>query len=203
MMKLLKLFFVLLLCRSTVEYTAAQTATFDIEVLQSGKTMPVTVNREVRLKRAPFVLKVRLKGVGAVYCQAGFSDSMFAQPATEAIAQFKAIPGRSMAEEQFNAGRTLIIRKEAWHCWFYDPKLDWHRFDKEHLSLKDNEVIAFKTIEKLLIIDDTDSNEPQRFSRKLTEPNPDLYLFFFSAEEQQGQLLKESGRYALKLTWVD
>lgn len=202
-MKFLKSFFVFVLYWSTIGYTFAQTATFDIEVLQSGKTLPVNANHEVKLKRAPFVLKIRLKGTDAIYCQAGFSDSMFVKPATAPIAQFADIPGMSMAEEKFNADRTLIIRSEAWHCWFYDPELDWHRFDKEHLSLKGNEVVAFKTIEQLLIIDDTDFNEPERFQRELTEPNPDLYLFFFSAKEQDGQLVKESDRYALRLSWTD
>lgn len=203
MMKLLKPFFVFALYCSTIGYTFAQTTTFDIEVLQSGKTLPVGTNHEIKLKRAPFVLKIRLKGIDAIYCQAGFSDSMFVKPANSAIAQFTDIPAMSMAEEQFNAERALIIRSEAWHCWFYDPQLDWHRFDKEHLSVKGNEVIAFKTIEQLLIIDDADFNEPQRFHRKLIEPNPDLYLFFFSALEQNGALIKESDRYALRLSWID
>ncbi|GEM_PF-906969 len=190
---------------STIGLSHAQTATFDIEVLQDGKHIPVNESHELRLKRAPFVLKVHLKGISEVYCQAGFSDSMFLKSPEAAIENFKDIPAMSMAEEQFNANQALIIQAESWHCWFYDPKLDWHRFDQGSVTVKGNEVVATKTIGKLLIIDEADLKEAQRFERKLNEPNPPIYLFFLSAEEdkQQWYLEQELDRYALKLSWSD
>lgn len=202
-MKFLIIAFVLCCC--SIGFIHAQTATFDIEVLQDGKQIPVNENHEFRLKRAPFVLKVRLKGISEVYCQAGFSDSMLIKPSNAAIANFKEIPAMSMAEEKFNASQALIIQSESWHCWFYDPKLDWHRFDQESVSVKGNEVVATKTIDKLLIIDETDLKEAQRFERKLNEPNPPVYLFFLSAEEdkQHWYLDKELDRYVFKLSWSD
>lgn len=120
MMKLLNFFFVLLCCGSIV-LSHAQMKTFDIEVWQDSKQLQANTAREINLKRAPFVLKLRLKGINAVYCQAGFSDSMFVKPAQAPIESFKDIPAMSMAEEKFNANQTLIIRAESWHCRFYDP----------------------------------------------------------------------------------
>jgi len=204
-MKLLNLFFAFILCCCIIRPSHAQTKTFDIEVLQEGKRLQANAAHEIRLKRAPFVLKIRLKGIREVYCQAGFSDSMFIKPPKAAIENYENIPAMSMAEEKFNASQALIIRPEGWHCWFYDPKLDWHRFDQTGMIVKENEVVAMKTIDKLLIIDNTDFKQPERFERKLSEPNPALYLFFLSAAEmdEQWYLNEEFDRYALKLSWID
>lgn len=204
-MKLLNSFFVFILCCCTIGLSHAQTATFDVEVLQDGKQLQASAAHEIKLKRAPFVLKIRLKGIREVYCQAGFSDSMFIKPLKAAIANYKDIPAMSMAEEKFNAGRFLIIRPEGWHCWFYDPELDWHRFDKTGMMVKGNEVVALKTIDKLLIIDNAGFEQPERFERKLSEPNPAIYLFFLSAagRDDQWYLEEELDRYALKLSWID
>lgn len=204
-MKLLNRFFVFILCCCTIRLCHAKTATFDVAVLQFGKLIPANEAREIRLKRAPFVLKIRLKGIREVYCQAGFSDSMFIKQPKAAIENYENIPAMSMAEEKFNTNQALIIRPEGWHCWFYDPELDWHRFDKTGVTVDGNEVVAQKTIDKLLIIDNADFEQPERFERKLSEPNPTIYLFFLSAAERDAQwyLQEELDRYAFKLSWID
>lgn len=203
MKKLLIVAFVLCCC--TIGLSHAQTATFDIEVLQDGKQLQANAAHELKLKRAPFVLKIRLKGIREVYCQAGFSDSMFIKPPKAAIENYENIPAMSMAEAKFNADQVLIIKPEGWHCWFYDPKLDWHRFDKAGVMVKTNEVVAQKTIDKLLIIDNADFKQPERFERKLSEPNPAIYLFFLSTagKDEQWYLQEELDRYALRLSWID
>jgi len=46
----------------------------------------------------------------------------------EKIPDFENLPAMAMAEANFNEDQELITSNDGWAFWFYDKKLNWHRF---------------------------------------------------------------------------
>ena len=129
-----------------------------------------------------------------VYLFAAFNDSIYKLNEQEPVPGFKDITSMSMAEEQFNPDQELIISDNGWVYWFFDPKLDWHRFDKEIL-VSGKQVIAAKSVKQFYFT----STEKVLPISEVAEP---LYLFFISAKKNKAnELIGELQRYKIKIAW--
>lgn len=145
-----------------------------------------------------------MKGIKELFCHASFSDILFTKKVNEPIADFENIPALAMAEEKFNADSSLIFRTGSWHCWFYDPGLDWNLFDTNSIKLEVDNFVALKTINKFIEIDDTDIQNPKRTIKSVSIDNPSIYLFLLGASnfENNWNLEKEIYRLPLKINWI-
>lgn len=171
----------------------AQKEYYKIKVIQDTVQVPGS-NEVVFLQKKPFSIQVELQNLEGVYLFAAFKDSIYKLNERESIPDFKNLPSMSMAEEQFNPDQEIIIDDEGWAYWFYDAKLDWHRFDKEVL-VSGKQVIATKTI-KQFYLSSTEKVMP------VAEVRETLYLFFVSAKENKKQeLTGELQRYKIKIAW--
>lgn len=161
--------------------------------IEQGSESILVANQEITLSKAPFKIMVSLHHLDGVYLFASFSDSIYRLQAEEAVPDFKNLPYLAIAEASFNEDKELIINTDGWAYWFYDPELDWHRFDKDILVTKDS-VVGTKTINQFYI-PDTKSAIPVADN---TEP---LYLFFLAIDKssKDGVPKKELIRLKMKI----
>ncbi len=170
----------------------AQCKKVNVRIVQDSDTFHVTDN-EIMLHKEQFKVVVSLHQLEGVYLFASFSDSIYQLQAHESIPDFKNLPYLAIAEASFNEDKELIINTDGWAYWFYDPELDWHRFDKDILVTKDS-VVGTKTINQFYI-PDTKSAIPVADN---TEP---LYLFFLAIDKssKDGVPKKELIRLKMKI----
>ncbi len=171
----------------------AQKEHYAIKIIQDSVHLPDS-NHVVLLEKRLFRIQVELQDMDGVYLFAAFKDSIYKLNERQPIPGFKDLPSMSMAEEQFNPDQELIISDDGWAYWFFDPKVDWHRFDKE-IRVSGKQVIAAKSVKQFYL----SSSEKILPISEVVEP---LYLFFISAKENKAQeLIGELQRYKIKIAW--
>jgi hypothetical protein len=165
-----------------------------INIVQDEVVYPVA-GQEIYLNKKPFQIQVTLKNLEGVYLYADFTDSIYKLKENEQIPDFDLLPPMAMAETTFNKDRELIINKDGWAFWFYDTKLDWHRFDKEVLVTPDS-IVGTKTINQFYFSD----GERTVPVRRIKKP---LYLFFVAVDKsnKDGAPEKELIRLRIKINW--
>jgi hypothetical protein len=187
---------VILLLPGIVLSTAlfAQKKEVAISIVQ-GSTVHTVANQEIYLAKKPFKILVTLKNLEGVYLYADFSDSLYKLEDTTRIPDFELLPPMAMAEATFNEDKELIINKDGWAFWFYDKKLDWHRFDKDVLITNDS-IVGTKTVTRFYF---TENEIPLRV-QKVKQP---LYLFFVTVDKvnSEGMPEKELMRMKVKINW--
>ncbi len=153
---------------------------------------------QATLSPKSFKVQVLLENVTGVYCYASFSDSIYKLGELDAIPGFADLPNMTMAEEKFNDEKELLISKNGWSYWFYDPSIDWHRFNKKIVLLGNGRLVATKSIKQLYLID-------EKKEIKLKDNARPLYLFFVAVSETDGsgKPLKELVRRKIKIDWTN
>lgn len=148
------------------------------------------------LGKEGFKIQVLLSQTEGVYVFASFSDSVYRTGPADLIPGFKDLPNLAMAEEEFNKNKELIISKEGWSYWFYDPELNWHRFNKKLVFLDSGKLVGVKSIKQFYLSD-------KKEEVKVKENDRTLYLFFVAVAEtdNKGIPVKEFMRKKLKIEW--
>ncbi len=146
---------------------------FEISIIQDGNAITPGFTNEVVLSKAPFKIQVKLTKLEGVYLFAAFKDSIYKISNNETIPGFDQLPAMVMAENSFNPNQELIMNDEGWAYWFYDPKEDWHRFDKDIYIDTDKNVTGTKSVKQFY-----DYTAGKEFP--IADVKSPLYLFFFS-----------------------
>ncbi len=154
-------------------------------------------NTLVTLKKSSFKFQVLLEHIEGVYLFASFSDSLYKLGDNDSIPGFVKLPEMTMAEEDYNKEKELMINNESWCYWYYSPSLPTHRFNKKIVLLDDDRVVGYKTVKQFYFF-------PERKERKIKDINQPLYLFFVAAEtDEKGKLVKELLRRKVKIEWTN
>ena len=180
------------ICFSTILFSQKKDVSIRIE---QGNSIQAVSGQEINLRKEPFRIVVSLHNVEGVYLFSGFTDSIFKLNENEKIPDFENLPYMAMAEANFNEDQELIISKNGWAFWFYDKKLDWHRFDKDILVTSDS-VVGVKTIKQFYI------PEPEH-TVTIEQIEQPLYLFFVAIDktDKKGVPKKELIRLKAKINW--
>ncbi|MEO8769856.1 MAG: hypothetical protein ABI402_07220 [Ferruginibacter sp.] len=180
-------FHIMMLCN-------AQKGIFEISIIQDGNTINPGFTGDVVLNKSPFKISVKLIKLEGVYLYAAFKDSIYKIGSSEPVPGFDGLPSLVMVENEFNPDQEMVISNEGWAYWYYDPKDETYRFDKD-IYKEGDMVTGTKTIRQFY--DFASGKEMQ--VKDVTAP---LYLFFFSAEQDKSHnLKKELQRFKLKITW--
>ncbi len=163
--------------------------------IQQGDDVYAVSGQEINLRKESFRIIVTLSHIDGVYLFSDFTDSIFRLDENEAIPDFENLPSMAMAEAKFNEDQELIISKDGWAYWFYDKKLDWHRFDKDPVVTNDS-IVGVKTI-KQFYFPDPEHTVP------VAQTDQPLYLFFVSINksDKKGVPQKELARSKIKINW--
>ena len=127
-------------------------------------------NRIIKLHKAPFHFEIKLLNLEGVYLNASYTTDYYKVPFNKKFADWEFIRSKTMVEESFNEHKLLEVDKEAICYWFYIPKENWHRFDKE-IKFSNDTVIGRKSVDS---IDNTDDNT----TKSLHEAVKPLYIVF-------------------------
>ena len=174
----------------------AQDRAVQIQVIQNDKIV-IPQNGIVELEKKPFKIEIRLTNLEGVYLYSAFGDSIYRLKIDEPIPNFKDLPAMAMAETEFNTDQELIIKNESWSYWFYDKKMDWHRFDKNSIRQEGENTIGTKTIKQFFL-----PEEQIEKVLKIENVVTPLYLFFVAVEkDKKGNPAKELERYKLRINW--
>lgn len=204
----------LLLGFSQMLISQATESKFKIEIYQNNKLL-TPQDGVIHLEKKPFVFKVLLYNINYMEVSASFETFYYDFPSDKNIYECNTdindeyncrfTLGKSCAESTFNKSKKLIVGNSDYHlCWFYDPALDWHRFDKK-LKVNGNEVIAYKTIHKILDVEiPTDSKTENGYSYPLKEVEKDIYLVFAikKPSTEEDATPQELQREKLLLKWI-
>ena len=175
----------------------AQQKDVSIRVVQDDEAHQLTeFETRLVLKREGFKIQVLLSKVEGVYVFASFGDSVYRTSQTEPLPGFNNLPNMAMAEEEFNKNKELIISKEGWSYWFYDPDLNWYLFNKKLVFLDSGKVVGIKSIKHLYLSD-------EKIELKVKDIDKPLYLFFVvvAEKDEKGMPVKEFLRRKLKIEW--
>lgn len=166
---------------------SADAEKYSVEILQNGAPVPV-IDGTVQLEKKEFQIRITLKNIEGIYLSTSFNRDYYDLKSSDSIPDFAYLPAKTNAEESFNVDKSLIVHDEYVCYWFYNPKMDWHRFDKEVVS-RGNEHSCTKTVATLF-------NQATGERIKLKQNDKALYLFFVAVENAQ-----EQGRLKLKIEW--
>ncbi len=175
----------------------AQRKDVSIRIVQDDEAHQLNdFETRLALEKEGFKIQVLLSKTEGVYVFASFSDSVYRTGQADPVPGFKELPNLAMAEEEFNKNKELIISKEGWSYWFYDPELNWHRFNKKLVFLDSNKVVGVKTIRQFYLLDEKEEI-------KVKDAGKPLYLFFVAVKEtdDKGMPVKEFLRRKLKIEW--
>lgn len=151
---------------------------YTLSIRQGKQTIEITEGEQViSLQPQDFSFLVELRDVEGVYLSASFNDYYYRLGEHEQIKDWKYIKAKVMVEKSFNEEKELLVDDESLSYWFYDPKLDWHRFDKRVKS-KHGVVKASKKVDRLYDVD-------AKANVELTDCSDTLFLFFFHIEEDE------------------
>lgn len=190
---LIMVFFVL-----TGPFLPAQDKSVGIRIIQEESFSLNDYETTVKLEKDKFRVQVYLQNTGGVYLFAALHDSLFRLRETDTVPGFSRLPDKAMAEETFNKDKELLIHDDGWSYWFYDPELDWHRFNEKIIRIDSGGVVGTKTIKFAYFIS-------RKESVKLKDLNSPLYLFFVAVKESDagGYPVKELMRRKVKIEWKD
>lgn len=150
------------------------------------------------LKKKSFKIQVMLERMDGVYCYASFKDSIYKLSEKDTIPGFIDLPNMAMAEEEFNKEKELLVSNDGWSYWFYDPKLNWHRFNRKIVLLDGGRIVGSKSIKQIYNVSDTKTV-------KVKDNNEPLYLFFVAISETttSGKPAKELLRRKVRIEWTN
>jgi hypothetical protein len=175
----------------------AQQKDISIRIVQDDMAYQLNeIDTRLVLEKEGFKIQVLLSKAEGVYVFASFGDSIFKVSQAETVPGFNNLPNMAMAEEDFNKNKELIISERGWSYWFYDPLLNWHRFNKKLVFLDSGKVVGIKSIKQLYLSDEKEEV-------KVKDNDKPLYLFFVAVAEKndKGMPVKEFMRRKLKIEW--
>ena len=163
----------------------------DDDVVVSGKE-----KGSLTLQKKSFKIQVLLQNIKGVYAFASLNDSLFRLPDSDPVPGFATLPEMVYKEDPYNKDKELLVSRERWSYWFYDPGVPMHPFNRKIIVLDSGRVVGSRTIKQLYIL-------PDRLTLKLKENNEPLYLLFVAVDEEddKGRPLKELLRRKLKIDW--
>lgn len=179
--------------------TAAQPKGFSVRIVQEDDVhSPEPGTSTITLQQKAFKIQVLLQHLEGVYVFASFRDSLYNLPAPDPVPGFTTLSNMVMAEEAFNKDKELLVADDGWSYWFYNPSLDWHRFNKKMVFLDSGRIVGTRTVKQLYIVAEEESI-------KLKENNKPLYLFFVAAEktDPNGQPARELYRRRIRIEWKE
>jgi len=186
---------ILIIILTLFETSIAFAQDYRVHFIQDGIEVPI-VNERVLLAKKPFQIQVELLKVDGVYGSCSLSDSLFQIPVNQSLPESDLIQSKIAVEPENNLDKDIIVSKESYFYWFYNPKVDtWHRFDPNPIVDK-GRVIGTKTISNLFISEDLNSNTK---TVSVSEVNQALYLLFFLMDDKNE---KESKRMRVEIEWA-
>lgn len=175
----------------------AQQKDVSIRIVQNDEAYQLKdFETRIKLVKEGFKIQVLLFQIESIYVFASFSDSVYKTGPDDSVPGFQDLPNLAMAEEAFNKNKELLISKEGWSYWFYNPELKWHRFNKKLVFLDSTKVVGVKSIKQFYLLDEKEEV-------KVKDNNRPLYLFFVAVAENDhnGRPVKELMRRKLKIEW--
>lgn len=175
----------------------AQRKDVSLRIVQDDKAYQLNdFETHLVLEKEGFKLQVLLSKTEGIYVFASFDDSVYRTGPSDIVPGFRNLPNMAMAEEEFNKNKELIISKEGWSYWFYDPELNWHRFNKKLVFLDSGKLVGVKSIKQFYLSD-------KKEEVKVKDIDKPLYLFFVAVAEtdDKGMPMKEFMRKKLKIEW--
>ena len=158
--------------------------------------------QEIHLAKKPFVIEVWLKEkLEGVSVSISHKRMYYDTPLTKRFKDWESISSKTMAEDQFNKDKDIIVADEALCYWFYEPG-NVHRFDPT-IKVENGTTIGTQTVENISDAE-TDKEYP---IKKISSP---LYLVFFNYDykiaytnkpEDKYTVYKEYGRKRVKLSF--
>jgi hypothetical protein len=188
----MKAFLVLLCVLFGSRFSFAQD--YNIHFFQDGKEIPI-LNEKVQLTKKPFQIQVELLKIDGVFGASSFSDSLFQIPLNQPLPESNLIQWKIAVEPENNADKDMIVSKESYFYWFYNPKVDtWHRFDPNPIVEK-GRVIGTKTIERIFVSENLNSETKSILISEVKQP---LYLIFFLMDKKNEQVVH---RTRIEVNW--
>jgi hypothetical protein len=167
---------------------------YRIHFIQDGKEVPA-LNEKVQLLKKPFQIQVELLKVDGVYGSCSFSDSLFQIPFNQSLPESDLIQWKIAVEPEYNADKDMVVSKESYFYWFYNPKVDtWHRFDPDPIVEK-GRVIGTKTIEGIFVSENLNRENKSILISEMQQP---LYFIFFRMDKKNKQDLQ---RTRIEVNW--
>ncbi len=174
------------------------TQDYRVHFIQDGKEIPV-LDEKVLLAKKPFQIQVELLKVEGVYGSCSLSDSLFRIPLNQSLPETDLIQWKIAVEPEFNKDQDILVSKDGYFYWFYNPKVDtWHRFDPNP-KVEKGRVTGTKTISSLFISEDLNSNTK---TLALSEFNQPLYLLFFLMDNKREKVSKRM-RVQIEWKWMN
>ena len=153
---------------------------YRVHFIQDGVEVPI-VKEHVLLAKKPFQIQVELLQVDGVYGSCSLSDSLFRIPLNQSLPESDLIQWKIAVEPEFNKDQDIIVSKDGYFYWFYNPKEDsWYRFDPNP-KVEKGRVIGTKTISSLFISENDNSDTQTLVLSQVKQP---LYLLFFMMDEK-------------------
>jgi hypothetical protein len=169
---------------------------YRVHFIQDGVEVPI-VMEHVLLAKKPFQIQVELLKVDGVYGSCSLSDSLFRIPLNQSLPESDLIQWKIAVEPEFNKDQDIIVSKDGYFYWFYNPKVDtWHRFDPNP-KVEKGRVTGTKTISSLFISEDLNSNTK---TLALSEFNQPLYLLYFLMDNKREKVSK---RMRVQIEWTN
>jgi hypothetical protein len=176
----------------------SQKKNVSVRIVQEESVLLDDYETSVTLKKKSFKIQVLLERIAGVYCYASFTDSIYKLAEKDSIPGFSNLPNLAMAEEEFNKEKELLVSNDGWSYWFYDPKLNWHRFNKKLVLLDGGRVVGSKSIKQIYNVSDNTTV-------KVKDNSKPLYLFFVAISEvdAKGKPIRELMRRKVKIEWTN
>jgi hypothetical protein len=176
-----------------MSFTEIESETYQVEIIQDGKIVPLFDNI-ANLEKKEFKIRITLNNHDGVYMSASFNRDYYNLKDEQEIENYKQLGSMTRAEKNFNEDKELAIDDKAVSYLFYDKNMDWHRFDN-NIEINNNVVIGTKTIDKVSV-------EKTKKDIPLQKIKKNIYLFFVATEEwREDKAPKELGRKKIELRW--
>ncbi len=167
---------------------------YRIHFFQDGNEITI-LNEKVQLSKKPFQIQVELLKVDGVYGSCSLSDSLFQIPVNQSLPESDLIQWKIAVEPENNVDKDIIVSKESYFYWFYNPKVDtWHRFDPNPIVEK-GRVIGTKTINHLFL---SEQYNTQTQNMELAAIQKPLYYVFFLMDDKSKKTFK---RQRIRVDW--
>jgi hypothetical protein len=185
---------VLLICVLLTGIFELSAQNYRIHFIQHGVEVPV-LNERVTLVKSTFQIQVELLKVDGIYGACSFSDSLFQIPLEQRLPESNLIQWKIAVEPENNVDKDIIVSKESFFYWFYNPKVDtWHRFDPNPIVEK-GRIIGTKTIERLFVSENLNTENKSILISEMQQP---LYFIFFLMDKNNEQDLQ---RTRIEVNW--
>lgn len=167
---------------------------YRVHFIQDGIEVPI-VKEHILLAKKTFQIQVELFKVDGIYGSCSLSDSLFRIPLNQSLPESDLIQWKIAVEPEFNIDQDIIISKDGYFYWFYNPKEDSrHRFDPNPIVEKER-VIGTKTISSLFISENDNSDTQTLAMSQVKQP---LYFLFFMMDERS---TRDKQRERIQVDW--